>query len=146
MVKTKWEIKLTRGPFCSSPHTPLFNVEILDTGSTFQILSICHMPCSKVLACDPYALWAHYHVLSLWCHSTLGKQQYRIKYTLLVKTRLKQSINVCGGQITDFPKLVIGEGLKFIYTLLNKGRDNIHPNWILASQKREYLQTCLNAI
>lgn len=136
MVKTKWEIKLTIDTFCSSPQAPLSNVEILDMGSTFQMLSTCHMPSSKVLAGGPYALWAYYHVLSLWCHSTLGEQQYRIKNNLLVKTRLKPSINVCGGQITDFPKLVIREGLKkFIYTLLNKGRDNIHPNLILASQK-----------
>lgn len=96
------------------------------------------MPNSKVLADGPYVLWTYYHVLSLWCHSTLGEQQYRIKSNLLVITRLKQLTNVYGGQITDFLNLVIKEGLTFIYTLLNKERDNIYSNLILANNKRFY--------
>lgn len=118
---------------------PFFNVEILDMDSTFQMLSTCHMPNSKVLADGPYVLWTYYHVLSLWCHSTLGEQQYRIKSNLLVITRLKQLTNVYGGQITDFLNLVIKEGLTFIYTLLNKERDNIYSNLILANNKRDFI-------
>lgn len=82
------------------------------------------MQVTRDLTCDPEALWTHYYVVSLWSHPTLGEQRYNEEFSC---ENLTQTIDQCLWRADiDFPKLVMEEGLKFIYILLNKGRDTTH--------------------